>query len=56
MPLVRLENKQTNKQNSYSKTGHLGVPDMTQLNLTSTHEDAGSILGFVQWVKDLVLP
>ena len=45
------QEKRPGKQSVYR------VPIMAQLlpNLTSVHEDAGSIPGLAQWVKDLAL-
>ena len=41
-----------------SQNVEIGVPLVAQqlTNLTSIHEDSGSIPGLAQWVKDLALP
>ena len=38
---------------NYFWSSHCGSAEK---NPTSIHEDAGSLLGLTQWVKDLVLP
>ena len=52
MPL-NMHEYQHNHKKGYARSSHCGS---VTTNLTSIREDAGSIPGNTQWVKDLGLP
>ena len=55
--LPRLNQDEIEKMNRPFTSTEIGSSchGLVEMNLTSIHEDVGSIPGLAQWVKDLVL-